>query len=257
MPFERSECESECCGASAALGQLLLARRSSNAPRARPRHWRAAGRALCPATGAPSAPEASGHPKWMPMPPPAPSEPCALSVAPAAHDQCPTSAGSTCSRSSSPNSSAQMQMPLAELRASAATKSWQVASWTLEQVGFADAASAASASSPDADAIASLCARVSSSTHCHCLNPVPFILFPAVLLAPPPGHMLDHISLTRSRSSPSAYQRQRRALYLAYEYEYADYRPSRLHSFLTPQCWQSEGERLDPKHLSIATKPFF
>ena len=68
-------------------------------------------------------------------------------------------------------------------------------------------------------------------------------------------HARSH-SLTRSRSSPSAYQRQRRALYLDYEYEYADCRP-RLHSVLAPQCWQSKGERLDPKHLSIATKPFF
>ena len=40
----------------------------------------AAGRALCPATatGAPSAPEASGHPKWMPTPTPTPPPPSAL-----------------------------------------------------------------------------------------------------------------------------------------------------------------------------------
>ena len=111
--------------------QLLPARRSSNSPRARRRHWRAAGRAVFPATGAPSAPEASGHPKWMPMPPPTPSEPCAVSVAPAAHDQCPTSTRSTCARSSSPSPCAQMLMLLAELRASAASKSSKVASWTL------------------------------------------------------------------------------------------------------------------------------
>ena len=149
---------------------------------------------------------------------PAPSEPCAVPVAPAAHDQCPTSADSTCTRSSSPSPCAQMQMLLAELRASAAPKSSQVASWTLDQVGFANAASASSPDA-DADATASLCARVSSSTHCHCLSPVAIhaVSCSAARSSTRP-HARSH-SLTRSRSSPSAYQRQRRALYLAYEYD--------------------------------------
>ena len=199
VPFERSECESECCGASTALEQL------------RNFFWREDRATACCWT---CALPCNCNCNWRAVSPrgvrasqvdadagaPAPSEPCAVSVAPAAHDQCPTSAGSTCARSSSPSPCAQMQMLLAELRASAAPKSSQVASWTLDQVGFADAASAASASSPDADA--SLCARVSSSTHCHCTSPVPFMPFPAVPLAPPPGHMLDPIPLPAPAPHP-------------------------------------------------------
>ena len=133
----------------------------------------------CPATRAPSAREESWHPKWLPAP--APSEPRAVSVSPAA--QCPMSADSRSARSSSP-----MKMLLAALSRSTATQSSQVASLTLDQ----DAASSRAADT-DAAAAASLCARVSSSSHCDCLNPVPFMPFSAVPLNPPPGHMLDSI----------------------------------------------------------------